>query len=72
MLEIHKRHAYLEAENKNDLLLFYIVQRSAEKTVEQKEEVLARPPQSVDIEIFHFLEFFGIQDKNVTYLSYLK
>ena len=65
MLEIHKRHAYLEAENKNDLLLFYFVQRSAEKTVEQNEEVLARPPQSVDIEI-------GIQDKNVTYLSYLK
>ena len=26
-------------------------------TVEQKEEVLARPPQSVGIEIFHFLEF---------------
>ena len=27
-------------------------------TVEQKEEVLARPPQSVGIEIFHFFRIF--------------
>ena len=29
MLEIHKRHAYLEAENENALLLYFILFRGA-------------------------------------------
>ena len=38
-------------------------------TVEQKEEVLARSPQSVGIDIFHFLEFleFTIKMLHNTY-----